>query len=347
MELRRRGEVDERLFAETRLRRGVYGQRYDNGQRHDGTQTRELEYRDHPTKGPETVWDAPGMVRIKIPYGKMSSEQIDADGRAVRGLLGRHLTRDDSAGHPASLRPHRGHAGYDAAPRIASGITTREACGNSVRNITACHLAGVCKTETFDVTPYAEALKDFLLGHPDVQDFGRKMKPAFSGCAHEACGLVNMHDVGYIAKAREVDGSGAARLRVLRRRWARCDSASGPAPDGVRDRGGVASAHSGCLPRLRASRREGQSGPSTHQVPSRQARHRGVPQARLRREGDAPCTIRSWTAYLKDVAEYREEPVRDGGLARGERGALSRPSGRGTPRTCGPQRQDGYSVGPR
>jgi sulfite reductase (ferredoxin) len=79
-------------------------------------------------------------------------------------------------------------------------ITTREACGNSVRNVTACPRAGVCHTESFDVSPYSKALMLFLLGHPDVQDFGRKMKPAFSGCQHEACGLVQMHDVGYVAK---------------------------------------------------------------------------------------------------------------------------------------------------
>jgi sulfite reductase (ferredoxin) len=77
MELRTRDGVDERLFAETRLRRGVYGQRYDNGQRHDGLQNRTLSFDSHPTKGPETMWDAPGMVRIKIPYGKLTTEQID------------------------------------------------------------------------------------------------------------------------------------------------------------------------------------------------------------------------------------------------------------------------------
>ena len=59
--------------------------------------------------------------------------------------------------------------------RLASvGITTREACGNSVRNVTACPYAGVCPDEAFDVTPYARALSRFLLGHPDCQDFGRK-----------------------------------------------------------------------------------------------------------------------------------------------------------------------------
>jgi sulfite reductase (ferredoxin) len=62
----------------------------------------------------------------------------------------------------------------------------------------------VCRTEAFDVSPFASAMMRFLLGHPDVQDFGRKFKPAFSGCAHEACGLVKMHDAGYVAKV--VDG---------------------------------------------------------------------------------------------------------------------------------------------
>ncbi len=89
----------------------------------------------------------------------------------------------------------------DIMRRLAAvGITTREACGNSVRNVTACPIAGVCRTEAFDVTPYAKAIFRFMLGHPDAQDFGRKFKIAFSGCEHEACGLVNMHDMGFVAK---------------------------------------------------------------------------------------------------------------------------------------------------
>src|SRR5581483_9222504 len=72
--LRKLGKIDEKVFAETRLRRGSYGQRYDNGQRHDGITTQDLPYPtrlgDAPlTKGPNTMWDAPGMQRIKIPYG--------------------------------------------------------------------------------------------------------------------------------------------------------------------------------------------------------------------------------------------------------------------------------------
>jgi sulfite reductase (ferredoxin) len=88
----------------------------------------------------------------------------------------------------------------------AVGITTREACGNTVRNVTACPLAGVCKSESFDVSPYAHAITYFLLGHDDTQDFGRKFKVAFSGCHDEACGLTNFHDVGAVAKSRMIDG---------------------------------------------------------------------------------------------------------------------------------------------
>jgi sulfite reductase (ferredoxin) len=88
----------------------------------------------------------------------------------------------------------------------AVNITTREACGNSVRNVTACPYAGVCPDEIFDVTPYSRALSKFLLGHPDTQNFGRKFKHSFSGCAQHACGLASMHDMGMIAVTRTENG---------------------------------------------------------------------------------------------------------------------------------------------
>src|SRR6187401_3571390 len=79
IELRKQGKLDERLFAETRLRRGAYGQRYDNGQRHDGVAQQQLAYPSGDlTKGPHTIWDAPGMQRIKIPFGGLSADQMDA-----------------------------------------------------------------------------------------------------------------------------------------------------------------------------------------------------------------------------------------------------------------------------
>src|SRR5712691_13399098 len=76
--LRKQGKLDEKLFAETRLRRGVYGQRYDNGQRYDGHETRQLRYPSGDlTKGPTTVWDAPGMQRIKVPFGGLNARQLE------------------------------------------------------------------------------------------------------------------------------------------------------------------------------------------------------------------------------------------------------------------------------
>src|SRR5271154_5465323 len=76
--LRKQGKIDERLFAETRLRRGAYGQRYDNGQRHNGKKVQEMAYLSGTlTKGPNTMWDAPGMQRIKIPAGGLNAEQLE------------------------------------------------------------------------------------------------------------------------------------------------------------------------------------------------------------------------------------------------------------------------------
>lgn len=206
MELKRQGRLADSVFAETRLRRGAYGQRYDNGLRDDGNGAQELNFPSGDiTKGSDTKWDAPGMMRIKIPYGGLSAEQLDVLGQLADEYSDNILhitTRQDIQLHYIHIDDTP-----DLMRRLAAvGITTREACGNSVRNVTACPLAGVCNTEAFDVTPYADAITYFLLGHDDVQDFGRKMKIAFSGCAHEACGLVKMHDIGYLARVKQVEG---------------------------------------------------------------------------------------------------------------------------------------------
>src|SRR6478672_10603781 len=181
MALRRAGKMDEKVFAETRLRRGCYGQRYDNGHRHDGIRTQQLNFLADMTKGPDTL-------------GELAEEYSD-------GVL--HVTtRQDFQLHYVHI---------DDTPNLmrrlaAVGITTREACGNSVRNVTACPLSGVCHSEAFDVTPYAKASAKFMLGHPDAQGFGRKFKIAFSGCKDQACALTNMHDMGCIATTRIEDG---------------------------------------------------------------------------------------------------------------------------------------------
>lgn len=207
IELKKQGKIDDKVFAETRLRRGAYGQRYDNGHRHDGKEDRQIPFPDkHITKGPNTLWDAPGMIRIKIPFGGLNTEQLlvlaDTAEEYSDDIL--HVTtRQDIQIHfvhiedtPALFR------------RLAAvGITTREACGNSVRNITACPFSGVCQDEGFDTTPYAGAMMEFLLGHPDTQDFGRKFKISFSGCQDHPCALSNIHDMGLIAKTRQIDGT--------------------------------------------------------------------------------------------------------------------------------------------
>ena len=205
MHLRRQGKMDEKLFAETRLRRGAYGQRYDNGQRFDGAQVQQLRFPEEQTKGPDTLWHAPGMHRIKIPFGGLTTEQMEvlADlAEEYSDEIVHITTRQDIQYHYVHIDDTP-----DLMRRLAAvGITTREACGNVVRNVTACPLAGVCRTEPFDVTPYAHALARFLLGYPDCQDFGRKFKIAFSGCKQEACGLTSMHDMGAIAVKRVIDG---------------------------------------------------------------------------------------------------------------------------------------------
>ncbi len=204
--LRKQGKVEEKLFAETRLRRGVYGQRYDTAQRHDGKKVQHLSYPSgEKTKGPNTMWDAPGMQRIKIPSGGINAEQLELMADVAEEY-------SDGIAHVTTRQDFQLHFIHiDDTPSLmrrlaAVGITTREACGNSVRNVTCCPYAGVCPTEAFDVTPYSKALSKFLLGHPDCQDFGRKFKPAFSGCKQWACGLVNMHDLGAIAVTRNENG---------------------------------------------------------------------------------------------------------------------------------------------
>jgi sulfite reductase (ferredoxin) len=157
--LRRQNRIPEKVFAETRLRQGVYGQRYDNGQRHDGVAVRTLDF-PAATKGPDTIWDAPGMQRIKVPYGGLSAEQLDVLAQLADEYADSILhvtTRQDIQFHYIHI---------DDTPDLmrrlgAVGITTKEACGNSVRNITACPLAGVCRTQTFDVTPYSAGDGEF------------------------------------------------------------------------------------------------------------------------------------------------------------------------------------------
>lgn len=205
LRLRKDARIEERVFAEVRLRRGAYGQRYDNGRRHNGEESQELGFAASQTKGPDTLWDAPGMQRIKIPGGQLAPHQLETLCDLAEEYSDEILhvtTRQDIQLHYVHIDDTP-----DLMRRLAAvGVTTREACGNSVRNVTACPLAGVCACEAFDVSPYAKATAFYLLGHPGTQDLGRKFKVSFSGCSTTACGLAGFHDIGCIAKTREIDG---------------------------------------------------------------------------------------------------------------------------------------------
>jgi sulfite reductase beta subunit-like hemoprotein len=200
-----RQEISPEDWRRFRLVRGTYGQRQDNVQ----------------------------MLRIKIPQGIVTASQMRALAnvatRVSRGFC--HITTRQNIQYHFVPLPDVESAMRELADE---GLTTREACGNSVRNVTACPLSGVCQTETFDVTPYANAITYFLLGHDDTQGFGRKFKVAFSGCKQNACGLTNFHDLGCIARTREVDGRvvrlSLRRLPVGRRCRSAKDSAARTPP---------------------------------------------------------------------------------------------------------------------
>jgi sulfite reductase beta subunit-like hemoprotein len=168
-----RGEINADQFRAFRLLRGVYGQRQSDVQ----------------------------MFRIKIPMGLLGPEQLVAIAEVAddysRGF-GHVTTRQNIQLHFLKL------SDSEAVMRRLDevGLTTREACGNSVRNVTACELAEVCAEAAFDVTPYAEALVRHFLRHPLSSSLPRKFKIAFSGCGRD-CAYGAIHDLGLIAKVKD------------------------------------------------------------------------------------------------------------------------------------------------
>lgn len=169
-------EIPEEKFKRFRLQHGIYGQRQKGFQ----------------------------MVRVKIPSGVLNSQKLRALAEIAEHYStgkGHVTTRQDIQYHFVKLDDITA-----VMTRLAeSGLTTREACGNTVRNVTACHLAGVCPTELFDVTAISEKVAYYLLRNPINQDLPRKFKISFSGCQSE-CGLASIHDIGFIATSRDVQG---------------------------------------------------------------------------------------------------------------------------------------------
>ena len=171
------GEVDPDEFKRFRLQHGVYAQRQEGLH----------------------------MVRVKIPWGGITARQLERLAEVAeetpRGV-GHVTTRQNIQFHfvnPEALT--------SILQRLAEvGLTKREACGNTVRNVTGCPHAGVAPDEPFDVTPYAEETARFLLRNPMNQDLPRKFKISFSGCRDE-CGLAPIHDIGAVAVLRECEGT--------------------------------------------------------------------------------------------------------------------------------------------
>src|SRR6185295_12747322 len=149
------------------------------------------------------------MLRVKIPQGILTSEQLEAlaeVGEKYSRGFGHITTRQNVQFHFVKL--------HDVEPAMIrldeAGLTTREACGNSVRNITACPYAGVAADERFDVTPYAEALTRYLLRHPLSATLPRKFKIAFEGCAVDHIATA-INDLGFRAVVC-ADGSRGFRI---------------------------------------------------------------------------------------------------------------------------------------
>ncbi len=179
------GKIIEDKFKHFRLTRGVYGQRQTGVQ----------------------------MFRIKVPFGKLTSEQLvrmaDISERFTNGNL--HLTTRQN------IQMH--HVKLEDSPEIwtlleEKNITAREACGNTVRNLTGSANAGIDPDEPFDISPYVYASFQYFLRNPICQDMGRKIKPAFSSSDKDSA-FTYFHDFGFIPKIKQVDGKEVRGFKVV------------------------------------------------------------------------------------------------------------------------------------
>jgi sulfite reductase (ferredoxin) len=177
------GETPEEEFIGFRLKQGVYGQRQADVQ----------------------------MVRVKLPFGGITPEQMEAFADVIEKWVplrkGHITTRQNIQMHHVPLR--------DAAEVIRqlgdSGLSSREGCGNTVRNVTGDPWAGVCEGELFDPTPYAGAYVRYFVRHPTTQMMPRKVKTAFTATDEDRA-ITGIHDIGFIPRLR--DGVKGFEMRV-------------------------------------------------------------------------------------------------------------------------------------
>ncbi len=180
------GDLDDDVFRVIRLASGVYGQRQGGHSQ---------------------------MIRVKLPYGTVQPEQLEMLGYVVDAFSrgwGHITTRQNIQMHFVDLKL------LPTALRWLGsvGLTTREACGDTVRNIEGCHLAGACPHEVLDISPWAEAAFQHFVRNPLGQRLPRKFKMNFSGCSTD-CGQAMFNDVGAVATTRTLpDGSVESGFRV-------------------------------------------------------------------------------------------------------------------------------------
>jgi len=178
-----RGDIEETEFIKFRLKQGVYGQRQADVQ----------------------------MVRVKLPFGGISPDQMDAFADVIEKYVplnkGHITTRQNIQMHHVPLA--------DAAKLIRelsdAGLSSREGCGNTVRNVTGDPWAGIARDELFDLTPYAGAYVRYFVRHPTTQMMPRKIKTAFDGSPADRS-LTGIHDIAFLA--RERDGERGVEMRV-------------------------------------------------------------------------------------------------------------------------------------
>lgn len=178
-------QMDDDKFRSIRLARGIYGQRQEGVQ----------------------------MVRIKIPYGKMTTRQL----RRIADLSDEFASSNLHATTRQDIQIH--YVSLDRTPELwtrleQDNITIREACGNTVRNVTASDKAGIDPNEPFDVSPYAHAFFEYFLRNPICQEMGRKFKVSFSS-SDEDSALSFIHDLGFIPKVKTENGKEIRGFKVM------------------------------------------------------------------------------------------------------------------------------------
>ena len=183
----RAGERNDSQFMPFRLRQGVYGQRQADSQ----------------------------MMRVKVPGGILTPEALEALGKLAETYTllnkGHVTTRENIQFHHVKLED------CGEAMRLLGevGLSTREACGNTVRNVVGSPTAGVCHDEVFDITPYLAAYVRFAVRHPVTQNFPRKFKTSFTGCVEHDTVASAIHDLSYIGQMREENGVEVRGFKVM------------------------------------------------------------------------------------------------------------------------------------